>query len=299
MVSRDKYRKLSELYVQGTELEIEIDGEELVIYMRALNQLEVEEARSAAQAARSRMVLALRDRGSEERSKFDATFAMEGREEIIDQIAHGEANAMLPKIMGQVQDDTDPEWQEKMEVLERHESLSPPNKEEEELIARINTEFFQRVRDELDLEVGSAKARLERMDDEALRERFHDFWIDRRGNEHAMAEYRIVEFYYAARVCDGVKNADGEWDHSACEQHRMRVWETREEVRELGDEMHAVLGQAMDGLNMSVREGKGLGSRPASSDSSQSTAEPEGSTPSTEETSEKHPGTSSSPSTTP
>ena len=294
MVSRSKYRKLEDLYVEGTELELEDD---LVIYLKPLNGLQQEEARSHAQAARSRLVLALRDDESDEQAKLDAKFAVDGRDSVIEQLSYGEANMELPKIMQRVRDSE--EWSEKMDMVEQHEELPEATADEERVVAEVNRGYLEEVAAQLETETEHSKMRLERMDEDALKERFREFWIERRGGSAAMDAYQVTEFMYAARACDGKKGEDG-WDHSACDSHRERVWETREDIRGLPERLHGELSTAMELLDMSVREGKDSGSRQSSSGSSLSTSVPEESTPSTPvETSEKPPGSSSSPSTTP
>lgn len=294
---KDKYKKLDDLYVAGTEVRM---SEDAVIYLVPLNPFQVDEARTHAQAARSRIVLALREEDSDERAMFDAKFEVDGRETVIDELATAKANLAIPKLMAELEDDPDEEWQEKLEVLRRHDSLGSPNEEEERAVAKINSEYYDRLRQLIEREDTYEHQRLEQLDDESLRGAFREFWIDRRGHERSLAEYRVTELLYAARECEGVYDEDAErWDHSKCDSHLTQVWSTRDEVRSRPEGVIQKLRDAMDEMNMSVREGKDSGSPASSSDSSASTSEEVASKPSTpEEIPTEPPGTSSQPSPT-
>lgn len=289
MVSRSKYKQVSDLYVEGTELELR-NG--LVLWMQVLNPFEVDEARNAAQVAKARMVLALKTQGSDELGKLEAKFQEAGRDRVIEEMVNARSNELLVKVLEEIEDD--PEWTESRSILEREDELKarPETDPERKLLEDLNVKYVQEIQKRLQDEEEWATRELETLDDDALLERFKEMWIEHRGGDRAMAEYHLTEVYHAARACEGVQGDDGVWDHSECEAHRLLAFEDREEVRSLPEPLQTEMQQIMIELNMSTREGKDSGSPASSSDSSALPSEQEASTPSTPtETPSVAPGT--------
>ena len=278
MASRAKYKRVVDLYVEGTELVTRDEG--LVIWMQALNPFEQQEARDAAQAARARIVLALEEYGSDEFAKFEARFKGDGREEVIEQIAERRANMKLPRMVEKIA--SDPDWHETIDILERSDDIlaKPPTDPEQKLLEEMNLKYMREINARLDDELTYQRRLLEGMSDEDLREEFKSLWIEMQGNDRAAGEYRLVEAWLAARVCDAVKNEDGTWDHGECD-HSLRVWDEKREVRDLPESLQTQLAEVMANVNMTPIEAKDSRRPGSSSDSSpQPSAEAE-STPST------------------
>lgn len=292
-MDKSKYKRLASLYVTGTELEFS-DG--TVMWMQVPNSFEYDEAKNAAQTAKARMVLSLREVGSDELAKMEAAIEEEGREQIIDVLAASHQGEWMLKATQEVMDD--PEWSERMTVLERADDPDLPaaTQEEKDLVARVSREYFIELNERIEREEAAEKRRLEAFSDDDLREEYLDLWIERRGGEAAAVTYRVNECFYAARACDGVKHEDDDgnvtWDHSACDTHRERAYESVSDLRELPDDLQQVLVETMESLNMEVTQAKDLGSATSSSDSSPTPNDQEGSEPSAPaEASSTPPGT--------
>lgn len=279
VLSRSKYKRIPELYVQGTELVLK-DG--TVLWLQVLNAFEADEARHDAQVARSRIVLALKsEHGSAERMKAEASFWSDGREVSIDRMAEAKANEKLLDITESLR--SDPEWKERLEVLDRSEELltRPPDDVERAFLDATNAEYLIEITRRLDDDRAFHRMRLQALNDVELVEDYLDLYIDRRGGELAMAEYALTQIWYAARVCEGVQIDDGAWDHGACEGHQVQVFEHKAEVRSQPEDLQDLLTEAIRALEMTVREAKNSARQGSSSASLPLPSEPVESTPST------------------
>lgn len=294
MSTKDRYRRVTDLYVKGKEVVL-LDG--TIIFAKALNGFEMQEARNDAQAARARMTLALKEFGSDELAKLEAKFEEMGREDVIEELLDAHGGEWLVKVVGEVQDD--PEWSERVELLARedeNDGTTPKSDEEKQLLEKIQKDYMTEVARRMDVERDFEEKKLESMSDEDLRDEFKELWVSRRGQEAALNEYRLTEVWYGARECEAELTEPGRFDHSKCNGHKQQIWETRAEVRELPDELFEKLVAAMADVTMTPREGKDSGSPASSSDSSALPSEPEESTPSTPtETPQQPLGTSPSP----
>ena len=293
-LSRAKYKRLPDLYVAGTEVVLK-DG--TVAWLQVLNPFEIDEARHDAQVARSRLVMALQTHGSDEMRFVEAQLWQDGIEEARKRLVQSKTNDTLIKTVDSIRDD--PEWTERLEILNRSDDDAPLEDIEKKLLEKTQGEYIaeitRRIKDEEDWltrQYADATA-------EVLKEEYTKLYIERRGNDLAAAEFRVVEIWYGARVCEGVQAEDGTWNHEACEGHQLRIFDTKAEVRQLPAELGNLLGEAYDALSMSQREARDLARPASSSDSSRRPSAPEESTPSTpDETPASAPGTSPQPSLT-
>lgn len=277
MVSRAKYRRLTDLYVNGTEF-VTKDGS--VMWLQVLNQFERDDAIGDAQAARARLTLTLRDSDGDEMMKVRNAFDVAGREGAIEQvIAYGAAERFVKAINAV---ESDPAWTERLSVIKRGDDLMvDPDEEERQLISKVNLEYSEAVEQFEQDEAELARQELEMLSDDELLDEYVKGYIDRRGNALAMAEYALVEVWYATRCCDAVEAGDGTWDHSACGKHQLKVWEHRADVKDEPDELLNGLADVMKTLNMGVREAKNSHRQGSSSEPSPLPSEVEDSTHST------------------
>jgi hypothetical protein len=274
-LTRAKYKRVPDLYIVGKELVLR-DG--TVMWMQALNPLQRDEAQSDAQAARSRLILALKsDHGSDERAKVTGAFVEDGRDKCVGRLVESKVSENIAKLVAEIQDD--PDWKERLEILRRQDELMarPPEDAERKLVEDLNEQYIDEVVRRQDDERAFLKRRYEALPDDQLVEDYIDLYIDRRGGEMARVEYELTEVWLSARACDAVEVAEGEWDHSNCEGHVLQAYETKAE-----------------------REAKNSHRQGSSSDSSPLPSAPVESTRSTQnETPSKPRGTSPSPSGTP
>lgn len=296
-LSRTKYKKLTDLYVSGRVVEFE-DG--TTLWLQALNQFEAHEAREAAQTARARKMLAIKSHDTEQLERVRAEFTILPRSTAVDQLVEREMTEALMKVVQAINADED--WTERLQIMSRSDEIierEDPEDPERKLLNQYNREYLTEIQKRQDEEREFMRAEVSALDDEELEERWVTAYLDNLGSEAATREYRVAEIQQAARVCEGVRLEDDEWDHAACEDHWMLVYEDRATLKRERDAILDVLYEEMQNLNMSVQEAKGLGSPVSSSASSRLPNELGDLEPSTpEETPAEEPGTSESQSPT-
>lgn len=273
-----RFRRLTDLFVQGRAVKLPDDTH---LWVQVINAYERDECINDAQVARARLVLALKENGSE-RIKVEARLTEKGRDVLISDLADVKTEAKYAEIVNEIE--ADPEWREKVNILRRHnpdESATAITEDEVALVASLGeawlTEINKRVADERDWQLQYYG----HVDDEALLEDYLEAWLDRRGSEVANAEYSLTELWYATRYCDAAPDADGNLDHARCAGHPNRVFPTKADARAMPDSLKGILANALAEVGMNATDPKDSGNPGSSSGSSPTPNEPAGSTPST------------------
>lgn len=295
-LSRAKYKRVADLYVTGTEVVLK-DG--TVLWLQVLNPFEIEEARQAAQTAKSRLIMALQQHGGDEMAFIDAALWEDGPDGARQRVVDAKANGVLVDVINALR--IDPEWTERIGILDRtDEATEPLEPAERDLVAGLTRDYVAEIERRVRTEEEYLKQKYASVSDEEVREEYKRLYIERRGADIANQEFRVNEIFHGARVCEGVQGEDGTWNHEACEGHQLQVYESKAEVRMLPEDLTNLLGDTYLQLAMSVRDAQGLVRLASSSDSSRQPSEAEESTLSTPDgTPSAVPGTSPQPSPTP
>ncbi len=292
-----RFRRLTDLFVTGTPLPLP-DGSYL--WVQALNSYQRDECVSDAQIARSRLVMALREKG-DERLKIEGRFYETGRPTMIQDLATHRASSKMGEYIEQMR--ADPDWSERMEILLRtdeKDTATPLTVEEVDLMASVNTAVMDELARRETEEVAFLTQSFEKLTDDDLIDEWTEDWLEGKGGDIAQGEYRLTEIWYATRWCAAIANADGELDHGACDGHRPKVFENRQGVREVSNELMSLIYAALSDLNMVGSDPKGSASAGSSSRSSPTpSAEEESRASTSAETPNSRPGTSPTPSATP
>lgn len=275
-MSRSKYRRLTELYVQGKEIVLK-DGS--LLWAQVLNPFEKDEATHDAQLARARMVMAIKE--GDEREKVIAAFQSDGRAVSVEKLADVKAQSEIAKIVDEIA--ADPEWSERVEIMDRSDDIMsrPLEDAERDLLAKINEEYIKEVVDRQRAEYEYQVDRFEKMSEEDFIEEYCDAWMERRAADVARSEYQLSERWYAIRACEGVVTEDGTYNHDACESHKLQLFDTKLEARDIPEDLQTLLDDSLAALNMSVRDARFSDRQGSSSDSSPLPSEAAESTPST------------------
>lgn len=288
MGNRSRYRRVTDLYVRGTEVLLRDDS---VLWVQTLNPFEVDEARRDAAAARSRAILTVREIGTSEYESVRANLAMRGRQAVMEDICGLQETQWYIKAVQEIQvDDT---WKERVEIMARSEELIaiPPEAEEQELLAKIQGDYIAEIQKRATAEHDYEMMRLAQLSHEELLEKYGEAWMEHRGNAVGIKEYEIAETYFGSRVCDAVVNEDGSYDHEACKQHRELAWESKEEVKDLPEDLYQQIRAGFDAIAMTDRDARFSDRQGSSLESSPLPSKPEDSPPSTPgETSTTAPG---------
>lgn len=275
-VGRGKYRRVIDLYVAGTELELA--GDE-VMWLQVLNPFERDEARHDAAAARARTVLALKEPDSDEIMEVRGLFDAEGHAGAVGRLVEARQPEAYTRVVDEMR--TEEEWREIFDLLQREDALTTvASLAEQEAVMAAGERFLVELNARLTQQSEVDRQSLAGLDEESLWDEYRDWWIDRRGGEVGLAEYRLTEMWLSARVCEGVKQSDG-WDHSKCEGHYERVFVDKAEVRSLPEGLQGEIIRALTQMDLGEREAKNSARQGSSFASSPLPSEAEESTRST------------------
>lgn len=292
-----RFRRLTDLFVDGRTVTLP-DG--TYLWVQVINAFERDECISDAQVARSRLILALKEDGTE-RLKIEARLIERGRSEMEADIAQAKVDDKYSDIVAELEDD--PEWTERVAILRRTDFTSaakPTEEAERAVVDKILTEWTGAIEARLDDEREYQRLHYARVADDELLDDYLEMWMDRRGVELGSAEYSLTEIWYATRYCDATPDSAGTLDHTRCEGHTQRVFETKRDARSAPDGLQKLISRALAEMAMVGRDPKGSASPASSSASSRTPSVAEESTPSTSiETHELPLGTSLQPSGTP
>lgn len=264
-LSRSKYKRVPDLYTTGTEYTLKDDT---VLWLQVLNPFEQDEAKMDAQAARARLVLALKSpHGSKERDIVRSWFLDDGMAAAVDRLVDAKLGPKIIDIVNDIR--SDPDWKERLLITERQDELlaRPLEDAERQILNDVNNDFVKEVTDRSNSERDYLRHVYEELDEDGLFDEYIEAYIERRGMDLSLAEYALTELWYAARVCDAGQIEDGSWDHSKCENHGTQVWENKVEVRALPEDLQSDLTVAMQRLNMTAREAKNSARQGNSSES--------------------------------
>lgn len=291
-----RLKHLTDLYTEGVPVLMK-DGSP--VWMQALNPFEQDTARNEATIAKARLTFAVKEHGSDEQLKVKLFFFEGGRDQAVKNLVDAKTAGRMLSVVDGIRND--PEWTEKLRILDRglDETATPPEEGEREVVHEISVEYLTLVGERMESERAFFQREFEEADEETLWAAYLEWYLDRRSNEASMAEYRLHQLYFGARICEGTCE-DGVWDHAACDGHQERLFATKEEVREAPGGLQMALLDALEEFELTVREAKNSDRQGSSSDSSPLPSAPAESTASTPtETRDEPLGTSPSPSPTP
>lgn len=277
MASRGKYARVPDLYTAGTEFVL-MDG--TVMWLQIPNPFEYDEARHDAAVARSRLTLALKSHGTDEMTKVRGQFEQGGKDGAMDIMVNAKSSDFLIKAYDDIR--ADPDWRERADIIDRGDEILSRAQEDAEraYLLEMGEEYSREMGRRINEQADALREHLSILSEDDLWREFQDFYLDRRGGELGLVEYKLTELWYAARCCDGVRGDDGVWDHSQCEGHRLQVFETKLDVRSLPADLQAALTGALEDATLPERSAKDSARQGSSSVSSPLPSEGAASTPS-------------------
>lgn len=268
-------KQIQDLFVVGHEVEL---PDATYLWVQVLNPFQRGEAISAAQVARSRIVMALRDDG-EELLKIKAKLASEGRDTMMEQLARAKADLKQADFISELEDD--PDWSERAKILfetDLANTATPAIPEERKLVDKIASEWFaeieKRTTNEYDYLMGTYRG----LPDDELVAEYADHWMTVRGQIVARDEYQLVELLHGTRMC--AATIGDKPDHAACAGHPEKFFLDRDDVRSAPEGLLDLLRDAHNSLAMNSRDPKGSAKPSNSSEPSPSPDALAGSTPS-------------------
>lgn len=313
MASREeRRRRITDLYTEGEVLQA-APGQ--MVFIKKLNQFEDGEARADAMAARSRTVMAQRNDTPEAQAMHAAIAHME-KSKLVDGILASRYTKYMADASTAIQ--TDPEWAERLLVLDRTDR-DRVREDEVEVINKINSDYLTLVSERATEFEAADRDELMSKDDDDVRRLYEDTVIETRAAAVYIGEYKFGQIAWAARMCDAEQPMDGgDWDHSKCKHERLYVDEevcgqghvvnsrnvcseegctdpdrrTKRAVEFVREEPDGLLDEyvrVLDRVHLSMLRSKGSASRQSSSEPSRQPSEEEASTPSTPEVTSSEP----------
>jgi hypothetical protein len=286
-----RLRQVTDLYVNG-KVAVLKDG--TPVWVQVLNPFEQDAARNEAQISKARLTMAIKEFGSDEQAKIRMFFFEDGMDGARSKLTDARTAEAMPKILDKLR--IDPEWAEKLDILERglDDIATSPEESEVELLTKLTNEYTEEVGKRLKSERDFYTDKFLSFEPDELWDEYLDWYLARRGAEVSYAEYRLHQTLYGARWCEGVLE-DGAWNHAECDGHLDRLFADKDQVRRAPEELVSLLMLAADEVEMSLREAKNSDRQGSSSDSSPLPSEEGASTASSpSETRVERPGTSAS-----
>lgn len=261
-----KKRTLKDLYVRGREVTISDEDGDIVVWIQKLNPVEYTQCLKKADAARARVLSALRDKESDDYNAAIADLLAADRETLTTLLVSVERGRLAPMVEAQV--GAEEKWAEDNYLTGLYaawEDLEPvyvddPEDKEAARVKAALEEFIKDCEKELEEQVEAFQMGLDATSDDELLELAIGHNIKLVGDITWMNEFYKQEVMTAVRYSDN---------------HAVRVLESREDVDALQGETYGALSEAVRGLMVDPVEGKGSAGLPPSSTSSEQSEQEE------------------------
>jgi hypothetical protein len=284
MVQSRKLRRVTDLFVRGTTVDLTGDGTELV-FVKKPNAFERGEADMDGRAARQLRMATLERDGNDRSSAIELAASRLSDGELLEGAITQEKNRAYLLAIDDVK--ADQKWFDRLEMLERtdqrikdgvelsEEERAEFNQANADYIAAINASHEQRVAD--------LKAEHAGQSHEDLVKEYVQVWVEMEGMAAFEEERWTTLLYYAVRDCVAKVAKGGrveDVDHSKCTHPRLL--DTKRDVRELPDEFRELVEPVLrESLMNQVEAGNSAAPTSSSGSSEQHDAEAE-SEPSTQ-----------------
>jgi len=294
--------RIVDLFSEGKEVFLGMDPtthKPIVVWVNKLNSFETQEARADANARRSERMHALGQPNAPEKLGFDAEVAPLTQEMLAQRIVESKGDEIYLDVINDIE--TDPEWRERRDRMERLPSLLDDSGAAEddprrETLHQDQVDWLKAISE------GQAKRQAEVLRDameltrEELLAQLWDRYRQRETLDVFIGERKATALYFAMRECEavdvGTSVEQPEWDHAGCD-HSKRLLTERKEVYALPDPVVEKCSAALDAMTIGTRAAGNSAAPSSSSGSSEpASAEAEDSTPSTPEATSPEPPTS-------
>lgn len=273
-------KRVTDLFVEGELLVIEESDPPTTLWVNKLNSFEREECQREGQAARARMILAMKELQSPEYLTFQGNLAEMDDDAIREAMADTRSTEFFLAAVDGIRQD--PEWADRMEA--RNRVSDDMSAEETAAVVKVNDDYSEELSRRIDFRRAGYIAELENeFETTRLKEAYRKAWLESRAFTAFQREYAKWNLYFAVRVCKAKQDADERWQHIDCDGHRQRALDSASEVPTLPDWLLERLQLAMQQVQVSGRDARFSGALASSSGSSAPQSAPEVSTLSTPE----------------
>jgi hypothetical protein len=218
-----RLHRVTELFETGREMIIsDRDAEPVLVWIAKLNTFQRGDAQRDASAVRARRVAGLSDDSDEMRAiKVRlATMTQDQKLEFI--LAPKESQAYLS---GHEDVRADPEWKDRIQLMERSESLitggNPPTDKETEALITIQQDYAAAVEAAAAERMKEFRHDFEGVKAAELDEQYLDVARSNLGSNAFFEEFQRCELFYALRDCEAKRKKGGDYDHTSCTHQRL------------------------------------------------------------------------------
>ncbi|GAB3863321.1 hypothetical protein GCM10028801_30670 [Nocardioides maradonensis] len=271
----DRLRRITDLFVEGTELHLGDDAQgPIVIWVNKLNPFQVQEAMKDASARRFMAIADLKQSG--EYDGMVAETQMLSRVEVASRYVELMANEIYLEALDDI--DIDAELRKQREALERAEELMndagmTEDSPDRDVLAATQSTWMAALQEAQESRTQAKLREAETMDEAELREKFLERWRDLATRAVFEREHQVTQIFYATRLCKAT-GGPGAWDHTMCD-HSKRYLGERSEVVGLPTAVLNMIVQTLDGLQVSARAAGNSDAPASSSESLEPSSAPE------------------------
>lgn len=280
-----RIKRVTDLFEEGREVVLDDSDmdDPVLVWVNKINPFEQEECRKDGSVGRARAMLRLQDPESAEAILFNDALQGRNKENLAQALAYTHQNEDYVGALDDIK--ADEAWKDKLELLERgdeqlRDAGAALDDEEQSRLAALNQEYMAAINDLVEKRQEDRKAEYLAMTEDEVREAYMESYQAQAGSNGFLNEYRTTEMYYALRDCSATPDEKLGWDHSKC-SHRVRLCDSRAEIRELPEGLITKVREAITLLNMNPRDAGNSDAPASSSASSERASVQEESTPST------------------
>lgn len=272
----DRLRRITDLFVEGTELYLgDDDRGPVVLWINKLNPFQAQEAAKDASARRFIAIANLKQSG--EYDGMVAETSMLSKKEVAEQYVGLLANEIYLEALDDI--DIDAELRKQHEALDRAQELlddagSPEGSPDREAVAEVQTTWMSALQAAQEDRTKVKLREAEAMDEADLREKFLERWRDLSTRSVFEQEHRITQIHYATRQCQAKLREDGRWDHAKCD-HSKRYLADRAEVSQMPGEVLERIAATLEDLQVPARAAGNSAAPMSSSESLEPSSAPE------------------------
>lgn len=263
----DRLRRITDLFVEGTELHLGDDeAGPVIVWINKLNPFQVQEALRDGQARRFMAIDKLKSSGEYDGMVTEVHMMPKS------EVASGYVDFCSNEIYIEALDDVDIDAlaKEQRESIERMDSLlddadTPDDAPERDVLATLEQTWMGKLREVQDAKTKEKLREAQAMDSEELIEKFLEKWRDFYTRNIFEQESQVTQIYYAMRECRAT-GSPGAWEHTKC-NHAKFYLNDRSEVTELPEELLTRVLAVMDQITTPARAAGNSDAPTSSSDS--------------------------------
>jgi hypothetical protein len=280
-----KIAKLVQLFESGKMVRIALPGgDSLKVWVQKLSPFHAEAAIHEGRVARARRMMAIREVGSDEYTVFASQVEASNKAALVAGLLTVKGDETLAKVLRDIRTEVD--WVERVEVIEHSAEqleLLASDSIEIQQYSKMLDEYQSEIMKRVEEENKAYKRELEDMQEDDLRDRFREHYVESQGMNAFSETRQRYEIFYAARQCAGIAK-DGHWNHDHCD-HTIPLLDSVNDLAEIPAEVGMLIQATLMELTVPPDLARFMEGPASSSESHGPSSTPEGSAASSPEAS--------------